>query len=301
MKKINNEALFKKRVGNICFGIIRFIIIFGIGFIILKPIISKFLMSFMSQNDLLDNTVKLIPREWSLHFWNEALSQMHLPKSLINTLLLSLVIATIQTAVSISVGYGLARFKFRGNKVAFAFVIIMLLVPYQVISIAQYSSFAQIHIGSYYIVDSFIPLCILALMCLGVREGLYIYLMRETFAALPATLEEAAYIDGAGVFKTFVSVMLPNSKTMMTTVFLFSFCWQWTDSTTSALYLIDTRVLANSLTSIFIEQGNHGDAMSTFVAKCAGSIFVSIPLIALFVLCQRSFVKSISQAGLSST
>lgn len=301
MKDEKSKIRMRKRIGNFCYGLLRFVIIFGIGFIIIKPLLAKILLSFMSERDLLDNTVKLIPRDWSLHFWKEALSQMYLPKSLINSVVLSLAVAAIQTFTSVSVGYGLSRFKFRGNKLAFTFVIIMLLVPYQVISIAQYQSFAQIHFGSYYIVDSFLPLLILSFTGLGVREGLYIYLMRETFSSLPGTLEEAAYIDGAGVFKTFSTIMLPNARTMMTTVFLFSFCWQWTDTTTSSLYLMDTKVLANTLSAIFIEHGNAGDPVSTAIAKCAGSIFVAIPLIGLFVLCQRSFVKSISQAGLSST
>ncbi len=301
MNEQRNKIHRKKQLTNLAYGLLRFIIIFGIGFIILKPLLAKILLSFMGEKDLLDNTVKLIPRNWSVFFWKEALSQMYLPKSFINTTVLSLLISVIQTFTSVVAGYGFARFKFKGNNLIFIFVIIMLLVPYQVISIAQYKSFAGLHIGSYYIVDSFIPLIILSFTGLGVREGLYIYLMRESFKALPVTLEEAAYIDGAGVFKTFAKVMLPNAKTMMTTVFLFSFCWQWTDTTTSSLYLMDTRVLANSLGSIFIEHGNMGDPVSTAIAKCAGSVFVSIPLIGLFVLCQRSFVKSISQAGLSST
>lgn len=301
MKRNDKTRSISSRSAKMAYVFLRFFIIFGVGFIILKPIIGKILLSFMSPQDLLDNTVKLIPRNWSVHYWKAALEQMYLPKSLINTALLSLSIALIQTFSCTLVGYGLARFKFKGRGLAFAFVVIILLVPYQVISIAQYQSFVNIHIGSWQIVDSFLPLYVLAFTGLGVKEGLYIYLMRENFRSLSVTLEEAAYIDGAGVFRTFATIMVPNARTMMITIFLFSFCWQWTDKTYTSLYLMDTRVFSNSLSKIFIENGNVGDPVGTAIAKCAASLFVMLPLIVLFVFCQKFFVKSISQAGLSST
>lgn len=301
MKKMRSSKSIGTHLARAAYGFLRFFIIFGIGFIILKPVIGKVLLSFMSPQDLLDNTVKLIPRNWSVYYWKEALEQMYLPKSLINTVLLSLSIAIIQTFSCTLVGYGLARFRFRGRKLAFAFVVIILLVPYQVISIAQYQSFANMHIGSWQAVDSFVPLYILAFTGLGVKEGLYIYLMRENFRSLSVTLEEAAYIDGAGVFRTFAAIMVPNARTMMMTIFLFSFCWQWTDKTYTSLYLMDTKVFSNAMVNIFIENGNFGDPVGTAIAKCAATLFIMLPLIALFMFCQKFFVKSISQAGLSST
>lgn len=291
----------KLKTAKAFYSFFRFILIFGLGFIILKPIIGKLLLSLLSPSDLLDNTVRLISKSPSLYYWKKALDCMFIPSSVINTFLLSLFVAVIQTVSCTLVGYGLARFKFKGRGVIFAFVIIILLVPYQVISIAQYQSFVNMSIGSFELVDTFIPICILAFTGLGVKEGLYIYLMRENFKSLPGTLEEAAYIDGAGVFKTFAVVMVPNARTMIITVFLFSFCWQWTDSTYSSLYLMDTKVFANVIDKVVVKNGVHFDNMGSTIAKCAASLFVAIPLIGLFVLCQRFFVKSISQSGLSSS
>lgn len=300
MNKKTSDKL-KLKSANAVYAVFRTILIFGLGFIILKPIIGKLLLSILSPSDLLDNTVRLISKSPSIYYWKKALSCMFLPESIINTFLLSLFVAVIQTVSCTLVGYGLARFKFKGRSLVFMFVIIILLVPYQVISIAQYQSFVNMSIGSFEIVDTFIPICLLAFTGLGVKEGLYIYLMRENFKSLPSTLEEAAYIDGASVFKTFISVMVPNARTMIITVFLFSFCWQWTDSTYSSLYLIDTKVFANVMDSVAVKNGVHFDAMGTTIAKCAASLFVAIPLIGLFVLCQKFFVKSISQSGLSSS
>lgn len=301
MTNNNFKNIIKIKLLRGSYNFLRFVIIFGIGFIILKPILCKILLSFMAPSDLLDNTVRLFSKDPSLYYWKAGLKQIFLPNSFINTVILSLSIALIQTCFSTVVGYGLARFKFKGSGIAFAFVIAMLLVPFQAISIAQYQSFVNLKIGTFEIVDTFIPLYILAATGLAIKEGLYVYLMRENFKSLSDTLEEAAYIDGAGVFRTFASIMVPNARTMMITVFLFSFCWQWTDKTYSGLYLRDTKVLANLIGAVTIKNDLHIDTVGTEISRCAVSLFVAIPLIALFVLCQKFFVKSISQTGLSSS
>ena len=112
-KKINMPLLRKKAAMGV-YSAVRFLIIFGLGFIILKPIISKLLLSFMSPGDLLDNTVSQIPKHWSLYYWRFAAKGLHLPQSLINTVLLSFSISLIQVAVCTLIGFGLGRIKFKG-------------------------------------------------------------------------------------------------------------------------------------------------------------------------------------------
>lgn len=292
----------KKLTFSIFLSIGRFIIVFGLGFIILKPTIIKLFMAFKSQSDLLDNTVKMIPKHFSLHYWTIAFNQMSYPSTALNTLLLALSIGLIQVFSCTCIGYGLGRFKFKGAKLAFGFVIAIMLVPFQIVDIAQYLGFVYFGIGHFTInlSDTFLPLYILAFTGLGIKEGLYIYLLKETFSSLPKDLEDAAYIDGAGVFKTFFSVMLPNARTMMITVFLFSFCWQWTDTNYSGLYLMDTKVLANVVQNIEVRVGVMHDVTGMFIAKSAGSILIMIPLLILFIFCQKFMVNSIARSGLSA-
>lgn len=254
----------------------------------------------MGQNDALIETVRLFPQNPSFYFWEYALKHLNLPESLLNTLTLSLLVALIQTVSCTLIGYGLARFRFRGRGIAFAFVIILMLVPFRVINIPQYQSFANMNIGSFQVLDTFLPILILSFTGLGLKEGLYIYLLRESFVALPGSLEEAAYIDGAGVFGTFFRVMLPNVLTIAVTTFLFSFCWAWTDTVYTPLYLTDTKVFANSLNDVVVRIAAGVDTTSTLYARCAAILFIMIPLFGLFAVCQRFFVQSISQAGLAN-
>lgn len=292
----------KKRLLAALLSFFRFILVFGLAFIILKPLIYRLLLSFMSPADLLDNTVQMIPKHFSLYYWKEAIAGMNLMVSMRNTLILSLSIGLLQVISCTMVGYGLGRFRFVGKSLAFIFVIIIMLVPYQVIGIAQYLDFSYFRVGPFTLnlSDTFIPLYILAFTGLGVKEGLYIYLMKETFAALPHDLEDAAYIDGAGTLRTFWSVMLPNARTMLVTVFLFSFCWQWTDTTYSTLHLRNVKILANAFGDIIIRIGVFRDAQGTFIAKSAGVLIIMFPLLLLFGFCQKFLVNSLSHTGLSN-
>ncbi len=299
MKKLTDAT--RRKIANGILSFFRFVLIFGLAFIILKPIIYRILLSFMSPADLLDNSVRVIPKHFSLYYWKQAIEGMNLKISMTNTFLLSLSVGLLQVVSCALVGYGLGRFKFRGNRILFIFVIIIMLVPYQVISVAQYLNFVYFKIGPWTVnlSDTFIPLLVLAFTGMGMKEGLYIYLMRETFTSLPKDLEDAAYIDGAGIWKTFWHIMLPNARGMLATVFLFSFCWQWTDTTYSTLHLRNVKILANSFGDIIIRTGVFRDSNGTFIAKSAGILIIMIPLLFLFSLCQKFLVKSLSHTGLS--
>ena len=72
---------------------------------------------------------------------------------------------------------------------------------------------------------------------MGLKNGLYIYMIRQFFRNIPKEMEEAAYVDGCGMLETFVKIMLPDAKPILTSCFLFAFVWQWTDSFYSKMFL----------------------------------------------------------------
>ena len=148
--------------------------------------------------------------------------------------------------------------------------------------------------------DTFWPIIILSSTGLGIKQGLYIYMFREFFRSLPVVLEEAAYIDGAGPIKTFISIMLPNAKTVIATVFLFSFCWQWTDTVYSSLYFNELPVFANVIDTMYIRVGLNADMLGTSILRNSAAMLVMIPLLVLFVFCQKLFVRSMAISGLAN-
>lgn len=125
---------------------------------------------------------------------------------------------------------------------------------------------------------------------------------------MPKELEEAAYVDGAGLFKTFYRIMLPSAIPAMVTVFLFSFVWQWTDSFYSSLFLQSTRVLATSLSGVSYQVSQHfysmtgvttvlSPALSSMYTNTA-SLLVVLPLLIVYLFAQRYFVESIERTGI---
>lgn len=301
-----NRLKIKNKITKGIWSVFRFVLIFGLCFVILYPFVVKILAACMSPEDLLDSTVKFIPKNWSSYYWKFAWERLDVLKSGGLTLLISLVSAIIQVIVSTMVGYGLARFDFKGKKIAFAMVIIILLVPSQVYSIPQYLNFRYFGIGGVTVnlIDSIIPIYLLSLGCMSVKQCLYIYLMREFFKDLPRDLENAAYIDGASIGRTFISVVLPNAKGMMITVFLFAFCWQWTDTEFSSLYFSSKTTLAmrSIVGSYMVVKGqvSSTDPFGTAIARAAATIIIIIPVVLLSAFCQKFLVRSISRSGMAN-
>lgn len=296
----------KNKMTNGLWSLFRFVLVFSLCFVILYPFLIKLLVTFMSSEDLLDATVKYIPKNWSLEWWKFAIKRLDIVKSGGLSLFLSLGSAVIQVIVSTMVGYGLARFRFKGRNVAFAVVMIILLVPSQVYSIPQYLNFRYFGVGSLTVnlLDSVIPVFMLSLGCMSIKQCLYIYLMREFFKELPKDLENAAYIDGASIAKTFTAIVLPNAKNMMLTVFLFAFCWQWTDTDFSSLYFTSKTTLAMRpvVGSYLTVKGQVAsvDPLGTAIVTAAATILIILPIVILSAYCQKFLVKSISHSGFAN-
>ena len=300
-----NKQRVKTKTMKLLWSVFRFALIFGLCFIILYPFVIKIFAAFMSQQDLLDSTVKYIPKSPSLYYWKFAWERLDIWKSGFLSLSLALVSALIQVLVSTMVAYGLARFRFRGRNIAFAVVIIILLVPSQVYSIPQYLNFRYFGVGSLSVnlIDSVIPVFLLSFGCLSTKQCLYIYLMREFFKELPRDLENAAYIDGASIGRTFWNIVLPNAKGMMITVFLFAFCWQWMDTDFSSLYFSSKTTLPMRVISSYMivkGQVSSTDPLGTAIARAAATIIIILPVVLLSSFCQKFLVRSISRSGLAN-
>ena len=283
--------------GRFAWIILRFIIIFGICFTIIYPYLVKGIVSFMSTNDIVDSTVMYIPREGSTYFIEKAIVSMEYWPALLNTALLSLAASILTLLVSTFVGYGFARFKFPGKNLLFFLVILTLIIPAQTIMIPLYARFNYFIFGS--ILNTFWPIVILAATGLGLKNGLYIYMMRQFFRGMPKELEMSAYIDGAGHFRTFFSIMLPNASNMMITIFLFAFTWQWTDTTYNNMLFPKLQILTNTVLNVTKATASAtADKVQSQALIDTSSLLLILPLLLVFLVAQRYFIQSIERSGL---
>lgn len=311
-ERFKQKYLSWKFLGEAVYKIFRFVLLIGISYIILYPFLTKILSSFMSHTDLVDPTVKLIPKNFTLDQWKFIILENKYFLALFNTARISVVCAFFQTLICAIIGYGFAKFKFKGRNILFLCVIITMLVPHDTLLLAMFMKFRYFDIFGILgllgvenlpnLINTEWPLYILSLTGLAFKNGLYIFIFRQFYKGVPDELEEAAYIDGTGVFETFFRIILPLSIPMMTTVFMFSFSWQWTDTfytappffTTSGVHLLPGIVeMPVSLKLDFAAS----TLWESVVTNTCG-LLVIIPLFIIFLFAQRSFVEGIERSGI---
>ena len=304
--------------------IFRFLLLLGISYVILFPFFSKISSSFMSKSDFVDVTVRLVPKSPTLETYSAIIKDNGYFKALFNTFILSLTCGLIQTFISTFVGYGFAKFKFKGNSLLFLCVIFTMVVPHSTLQLSLFMKFRYFDLlgilkvlgggvfdwlnitggaTSINFINSNIPLYILSFTGLAYKNGLYIFLMRQYFRGIPNELEESAYLDGSGVFQTFFRIIIPLSVTIMITVFMFSFCWQWTDNFyTKLFYTTAGPKLLPSIIKIpkSLDTNYAGQTLYSAAITNACGILIILPLIILYMFGQRYIVQGIERSGLTA-
>ena len=274
-------------------AILRAGLLIGLCYVILYPFFTKAINAFKTYDDLIDPTVRFLPKHLTTEYVQRALQKMQYPKALLDTVLLSTMVGAVQTIVCAVVGYGFAKFRFKGNGALFFFVILMLVVPPQTILVPLFTKF-RFFLGSINLIDTPLPMLIMGLTCTGFKNGLYVFLFRQFFRNVPTELNEAASLDGYGPYRTFLHIMIPTAVPMLTTVFLLSFSWQWTDTLYNSLFFKNTPLLANTVSAVAAGELR---AVAGNLTNAAALLAV-LPLALVYIFAQKAFVGSIDRAGL---
>ncbi len=297
--RLHRRKIILEKTKRISWSIIRTVIIIGLCFEILYPFLIKILQAFMTTSDLLDPTVKIIPREFSLTSIVKTFQDINFIHSFFNSFILSFSLSVIQLFVCTTIGYGFARFRFRLNSFFFVMLIITLVIPIQL-----YNTSAFIYFKNLNLIGNIIPFYILSATGLGMKNGLFVFLMRQFFRGLPKELEDAAYIDGCGIFETYFRIILPNARNMLVTVFVLSFAWQWTDYFYSSLFMINegfqTLPLAilNNIKEIETGGQRLGPIMFALEQNIA-CIMTILPIVILYAVFQNKLISGIESSGLT--
>ena len=316
MKKLSTSNTWIKVV----IGIFKFILMLGISYVILFPFFSRIAGSFMSKSDIVDATVSLIPKAPTLDIYKYIIVDNMYFKAFTNTLFLSIVSALVQTFVACLVGYGLSKFKFKGNKLVMLLVVITMVIPHSTLNLSMLRHFTSFDLGHIMsmggtgilgtifdkkidLVNTFWPFIILSATGLAFKNGLYIYMMRQFFKGVPDELEESAYVDGSGTFRTFIQIILPLSVPMMITIFLFSFSWQWTDNFYTKLFLMGPGrpwMMPDLVSKIpdHLVTDYAGQSVYYGAIKNTAAIMIIAPLVIMYLFCQKYLVQGIERSGL---
>lgn len=329
MERLKGKIFSMYFLKNVVWYIFRFILMIGVSYVILFPFFSKIAGSFMSPSDLVDPTVCIIPKSPTLGIYKAIILENQFFSALFNTTLLSLSSALLQTFVCTLIGYGLAKFRFKGNGLIMILVVLTMIVPHETIKLSMMMHFRYFDIGgvqglgipglvefitgmfkgslsggmTFNLMNTYAPLLLLSALGLGFKNGLYIFMMRQFFTGVPDELEESAYVDGSNTFRTFFQIILPLSLPMMITIFLFAFCWQWTDDFYTTLFFTNGKTLLMPdivATPPSLEQaaGYAAQRLYINVIDNTAGIMIIMPLVILYLFCQKSLVQGIERSGL---
>lgn len=311
------KAYRRRRLGAILVSIFRALLLIGLCFIILMPIIQKVSFAIRAPSDVSNPQVIWVPQNFAftniyiayrlLDYWN----------SLLNTTIMSfgnMFLQIISTAIA---GYAFARLRFKGSNILFAIVLFTIVVPYETLHISRKMFFHNTPFFGINLNNTVFSLFIMSAFGMGIRSAIFIYIFRQFFRNLPMELEESAQIDGAGVIRTFWSVMLPNARGAIVTVGLFSFVWQWNDYYFASLFAIgrkmpllttrlagateriDTVIKSNiELTRLIGPTILNNPLLFGLIANTA-ALLMMLPLLIAYFRVQKLFVESIERTGIT--
>lgn len=288
--------------GQSIFKFAAYLLLFDLAFIFLFPFIYMVITSLKSAMDIVDVTVKWIPR--SLYFDNylKAINLIDYFPTLLRTVFVT-VLATTGHIVSCSmIAYGFARFKFPFKNILFNLVILTIIIPVQVLIISLVILYSKIGW-----LNTYIPIILPTFLGFGLRGGLFIFIFRQFFMGLPYELEEAARIDGCNTFKTFWTIILPVSKSVLLVSTILSFVWHWNDYFEPSMYIMRAKMqlLPSKLPGLYaiLSKAVDKDAAASVILSREGIIMaatflVILPIMILYLLLQKKFMKSVERSGL---
>lgn len=307
----NDRLRWISNFKNFILLLFRLVIIIGICYVILGPVVGIISSSFFSDTDSYNPMVYLIPQDPTLERYDLAMKYLDYGKTLMKSLLYSASLMAIQVFICSMVGYGFARYKFPGKNILFACVVVMIVVPTNTIMLPLYMTFAKFDVlgiikavkgSAVNLLSTPIPMYIMTFFGCGLRSGLYIYIFNQFFRGLPKEIEEAAFVDGAGTWYTYFRIMLVNALPSVVTVAIFSMVWQYNDTFYARLFLIsDNVVISKKISTIEATISNVEKILDPNILELyldAGIVLIMIPIVIIYIALQKQFIEGVERSGI---
>lgn len=298
--------------------ILRIMFLLAVGYIIIYPLLHMIVTSVKDEAAFYDSAKIWIPSAFNIKFnYSMAIDAIKYGQSLWSTFFNELIAAILEILSCSVVAYGFSRFKVKYKRFWVACLFLTILIPETMYVIPRMVNYSNLDILGVFgllnkitgvdlrpnLIGTPLAFWLPSFFALGLKSGLLIYIYIQFFNGLPYELEEAAWVDGAGPIRTFISIALPSSSVVFTTVTVFAFIWHWNDSYFAALYTFNKFPLAVNLSRIIDALNSMGfygsanvEAQAIIMASCV--LFVIPPLI-LYIILQRKFIESIDRVGIT--
>lgn len=266
--------------------------------IMLTPILMMVTTSFKTMDEIRSAVFSFLPEKISLDNYIMAMSNGNWPVYFRNSLLITLLAVAFSLLFNSIAGYAFARLKFRGSGALFGLLMVGLMMPAQVTMLPTFLIMARfpltggnniLGVGGKGLINTFAGLII------PLVSGSYgVFLCKQFYENFPRSLDEAAEIDGANKWKTFFTIYIPNSKAILATLGLMKSVSVWNDYLWPLVMTnSDNRKTVQLALTMF-----KVDTSIQWNQLMAASVLVALPMVILFLCCQKYFVEGIVTSGL---
>ncbi|MGV9762314.1 carbohydrate ABC transporter permease [Micromonospora tulbaghiae] len=256
------------------------------GLVYLYPFVIQLGNSLKTEPDAAANPLSPLPDPLTLAGFERIFAGTNFPLWLGNSVLVTVLVTLGRVFFASLAGYALARLRFRGRTGLFAAVIAVMAVPPVVLLIPKFLVLKQI--GLY---DSYAGLIVPLL-----ADAAGVFIMKQFFESIPVSVEEAARIDGAGVFRTFWSVVLPMARPALITLTILSFQGSWNEFPHSLVSVQDPDLFTLPRGLADLVSGSLGKG-TQYPLKLGAALLATIPVAVLFLTFQRYFVRGANEGA----
>jgi multiple sugar transport system permease protein len=249
--------------------------------IYITPFLIQVATSFKTDAEAASNPISLLPQTWTTAAYQKLFLNSDFPVWFTNSAIVTIFVTLGRVFFNSLAGYALARLHFRGRNVFFALLIAVMSVPGVVLLIPKFLVINQLGIYDTY-VAMIVPL---------LTDAAGVFIMKNFFESIPASVEEQGRIDGAGTFRVFWSIVLPMARPALVTIIILSFQGSWNElshfivATQSPELTTLTKGVA-SLASGQLSQGTQ------YPLKLAAAAIMTIPVAVMFFIFQKRIMNT---------
>lgn len=266
-------------------GAVRYAVLVVGAVIMVLPFVYMLSTSFKSQTYVLTIPPQFVPHPATVANYTEAWSRDSFARYFVNSLVVAVVSTLLSLLLSSMMAYAFARFAFPGRELLFKVLLLGLMIPAMMLILPQFVLAKYLHL-----IDS---LAGLVVFYVGMSLSLNTFLLRGFFAAIPAELEQAMEVDGAGSVVRYWRLILPLAKPALATTTIFTFLMSW-DEFAWALTIINTPAKRTLPIAIALFQGQNSTLWGLVFAA---SVIAVVPVVVVFLLFQRYFVQGLTSGA----
>ena len=267
---------------------VKHVLLIAVGFVMVFPLLWMVSSSLKDDANIFRN-ISLIPSDWDWANYSEGWNAQAYPFSryLLNSAVITVASIVGNILTCSLAAYGFTRLKWRGQGLAFGYMLMTLMMPIYVMIIPQYIIWSKLGF-----LNTFVPLVLPKFLA---TEPFLTFMMVQFFRGIPKSLDEAAKVDGAGPFRIYAQIIMPNVLPSLATTGIFSFIWTWNDFFTQLLYLTKPQNL-----TVAVALRNFADATSgtNWGPLFAMSTISLIPVFIVFLFGQRFLIEGSATTGL---